>query len=50
MKKPKQEKPDQPGRKYEKPLSLSPLTFEEAVRRIALAKPIPKKAPKGKIS
>ncbi len=49
MKKPKPNKPgqpEQPKRKYEKPVTLAPLTFEEAVRRIAGAKPPAKKPPK----
>jgi hypothetical protein len=48
MKKPDSDKPGQAGRKYEKSLSLFPLSFTEAVQRIAKAKPIPRKTPKKK--
>jgi hypothetical protein len=48
MKKPDPKKPEQPHRKYEKALSLAPLTFAEAVKRIASAKHVAKKTPKKK--
>jgi hypothetical protein len=46
MKEPEQENQPDSKRHYEKPLSLAPLSFTEAVKRIAKAKPIPKKTPK----
>jgi hypothetical protein len=47
MKEPEQDKPDQPARKYERPLSLAPMSFLEAVRKVAKAKP-PGRKPKPK--
>jgi hypothetical protein len=39
-------KQPKPKKHYEKPLSLAPLSFTEAIKRIAKAKPVPKKTPK----
>jgi hypothetical protein len=48
MKEEPPQEPDKVPRKYQKPLSLAPLTFSDAVQRIAKAKPLPRKRKKKK--
>ena len=46
MKQSKRKQKSRKGRKYEKPLSLYGMTFNEAVGRLVTAKPEPKPAKK----
>ena len=48
MSKPEPDQPAKSKRKYERPLSLAPLSFTEAVKRLVKAKPVPRKTPKKK--